>query len=105
MGTDLFRIMIPSTRLVLHKQFFSDNGINWWRTPPESPDCNPIENLWHGLKEFLQRGVKPRVKEELVQGIIAFWETVDIAKCCKYINHLSKVLPKVIECEGGPSGY
>ena len=32
------------------KSFFEDNGINWWRTPPESPDANPIENLWHELK-------------------------------------------------------
>ena len=30
--------------------FFTDKGINWWRTPPESPDANPIENLWHELK-------------------------------------------------------
>ena len=30
--------------------FFSDRGINWWRTPPESPDANPIENLCHELK-------------------------------------------------------
>ena len=32
-----------------------DNKINWWRTPPESPDLNPIEILWHELKEYLQR--------------------------------------------------
>ena len=32
------------------KEFFSQNGVNWWRTPPESPDANPIENLWHELK-------------------------------------------------------
>ena len=32
------------------KKFFEDNNINWWRTPPESPDANPIENLWHELK-------------------------------------------------------
>ena len=25
------------------RTFFENNGINWWRTPPESPDANPIE--------------------------------------------------------------
>ena len=32
------------------KAFFEQNGVNWWHTPPESPDANPIENLWHELK-------------------------------------------------------
>lgn len=32
------------------QQFMEEQGINWWRTPPESPDANPIENLWHELK-------------------------------------------------------
>lgn len=32
------------------QQFFHERSINWWRTPPESPDANPIENLWHELK-------------------------------------------------------
>ena len=32
------------------QQFFEENGINWWKTPPESPDANPMENLWHELK-------------------------------------------------------
>ena len=87
------------------QQFFQDRGINWRRTPPESPDCNPIENLCHELKEHWRREVKPRSKEELIQGVVSFWETVDVEKCCKFINHLAKVLPKVVECEGGPSGH
>ncbi len=34
------------------KAFLNDNGINWWPTPPESPDMNPIENVWHELKDY-----------------------------------------------------
>ena len=32
------------------QRFFSEKGSNWWRTAPESPDANPIENLWHEMK-------------------------------------------------------
>ena len=74
-------------------------------TPPESPDLNPIENLWHKLKEYVRREVKPEVKQELIDGIFTFWRTVNVAKCNKYINHLRKVIPKVIELDGGATGY
>ena len=47
----------------LAQRFYADNGINWWRTPPESPDLNPIENLWHEI-------VKPTNKQELIDGIV-----------------------------------
>ena len=91
------------SRLV--QEFYSSNGINWWKTPPESPDMNPIENLWHEMKEFLRREIKATTKDQLVNGIRQFWMTVDAAKCCRYIRHLKKVLPKVIEVEGHATGY
>ena len=87
------------------QQFYKDVGINWWHTPPESPDMNPIENLWHEMKEYMRREVKPTNKAELVEGITQFWATVDIYKCCRYIRHLRKVLPKVIEKGGDATGY
>ena len=85
--------------------FLEEMGIHWWRTPPESPDINPIENMWHELKEYLRREVKPTTKQELVNGIQEFWRTVDVTKCKKYIRHLRKVIPKVVEVEGAATGY
>ena len=85
--------------------FLKENDIHWWRTPAESPDLNPIENLWHELKEFIRREVKPRNKQQLCDGIIEFWRTVDVRKCEKYIKHLKKVIPQVIELNGNATGY
>ena len=40
----------PKHTSICARTFFENHNINWWRTPPESPDANPIENLWHELK-------------------------------------------------------
>ena len=92
--------------LSIHQlELAQQNNINWWKTTAESPDLNPIDNLWHELKEYLRRVVKPRTKDQLISGIHEFWETVTIEKCRKYVGHLKKVVPKVIEMNGGPTGY
>ena len=89
------------------RAFFEENDINWWRTPLESPDLNPIENLWHELKFYLESKVKPQNKKELVDGIKAFWtERVTEAKCAKYIDHvLKKLVPAVVEAKGAATQF
>ena len=62
-------------------------------------------SLWHELKEFIRREVKPKNKAELVEGIKRFWLTVDATKCQKYIRHLRKVIPRIIELNGNATGY
>lgn len=86
-------------------RFIEENNINYWPTPAESPDLNPIEMIWHELKSYLRRFVKPTNKEQLVNGIQEFWQTVTPEKCQQYIGHLRKVVPEVIRREGRASGY
>jgi len=88
----------------LASNFMEDYRINWWKTPSESPDLNPINMLWHEQKHFLRNIIKPRTKEELMNGIERFWnKRMDAEKCTKYIGHLHKVLPIVVEQQGKPS--
>lgn len=87
------------------KRYMTANDINWWPTPAESPDLNPIENIWGTMKEFLRNEYKPRGLEELKSGIREFWGKLTPATCTKYIDHLHTVIPIVIQKQGGPSGY
>ena len=79
--------------------------MTWWKTPPKSPDLNPIENLWDSLKQYLHTTYKPMNLEQLKQEIQQFWMslTPDVFQC--YNGHLHKVIPKVIEIGGNSSGY
>ena len=56
-----------ASRLI--EDFFEQRGINWWPTPPESPDFNPIENIWGLLKHYLRNVHKPCNLGQLRDGI------------------------------------
>ena len=85
--------------------FFEENNVNWWPTPPESPDLNPIENIWGSLKQYLRNTYKPRNLQELKNGIKQFLGTLTPEIFQRYISHLDKVMPVVVQKEGNPSGY
>ena len=50
------------------QEFLRVNNINWWRTPVEFPNYNPIENLWYELKEYSRHVIKPTTKQQLNWG-------------------------------------
>ena len=75
------------------------------KTPASSPDINPIENVWSAMKGFLSRTVKPRKRDELVDGIKRFWEGLSAQSCQRYIDHIHRVIPIVILNDGEASGF
>ena len=81
-----------------------DNNINWFKTPAESPDLNMIENVWSTMKYYVSKD-NPKNQEQLVNSIFKIWKShLTVTQCNRYIDHIFKVLPKVVEAEGGFSG-
>lgn len=81
---------------------FEEEGIFWWPTPP---DLNPIELIWGSLEQYLCTTYKPRNLQDLKNGIEQFWITLSPEICQRYIAHIHKVIPKIVEVNGEPSGY
>ena len=43
----------PKHCSAIARDFYMENDIDWWKIPPESPDLNPIQYIWHELKEYI----------------------------------------------------
>ena len=91
----------PKHTSSLARQFLNDNSIEWWKTPAESPDLNPIERVWSHLEQYLTHTYKPRNIADLINGKTVL-EHYTINQCTKYINHIHKVVPVIIAKEGEP---
>lgn len=105
-GHRLFHDNDPKHASNFIENFFHRNDVDWWPTPPESPDLNPIENIWGSMKQYLRTIYKPKNLQELKDGIEQFWITLTPEVCKRYIEHVTvKVIPKVVSVQGDPSGY
>ena len=49
--------------------------------------------------------MKPRSKDQLIAGIEQFWRNATVEKCRKYIQHLQKVIPRMIDMNGEATGF
>lgn len=86
-------------------QWLAQNGLNHFKTPAQSPDLNPIELVWNDLKFYIGKYVKPTTMQDLINGIITFWnEKVTIDYCNRKIDHLYKVIDTIFLLDGRASG-
>ncbi|GBN30377.1 Transposable element Tcb1 transposase [Araneus ventricosus] len=74
------------------------------RTPAQSPDLNPIENIWDHLNNRIRK-FKISSKNELREKLMSEWDKIEGNVCANLVKSMPKRLNEVIKCKGGPTHY
>ena len=88
------------------KAFLAQEGIEVLDWPGNSPDLNPIENLWAIMKSRMASQTFTN-RQQLLEAIIRSWFH-DIGQgdmLTNLIKSMPNRLAKVISAKGGHSGY
>ena len=74
--------------------------------PAESPDLNPIENIWQIIKIAIsKRRHRIHSTAELMKIIQEEWDALDIKIIQKIIGSMKKRCQDVIKAKGGHTKY
>ncbi len=84
--------------------WFKDHGIPVLNWPANSPDLNPIENLWGIVKRKMQNA-RPNNAEELKATIRATWALITPEQCHRLIDSMPRRIAAVIQAKGAPTKY
>jgi len=76
--------------------------ISWW--PPNSPDLNPIENLWKYVKDKLKKE-KFTTTEDFKNKIKDIWINIPYKIIYNLINSMPNRIDQVIKNNGDNIGY
>ena len=85
---------------------FEENGLTTLDWPGNSPDLNPIENLWAIIKKRIAK-MDCSTMEKLISAIIRTWyHDEEIAKICSIlVDSMPNRVALVIKERGGHTKY
>ena len=81
------------------RTFLSEEDVTVMEWPAQSPDMNPIENVWKFLKEIAEEN-NPRNVEVLWANLKVEWEKISVDECKTLIRSCSTKCQAVFESKG-----
>lgn len=86
-------------------QWFRDNGVEVLSWPGNSPDLNPIENLWARLKKLVS-AIRPSNRQQLIEATINCWyRVISPAELEKLVDSMPRRCAAVVNSRGYPTKY
>ena len=87
------------------KEYFCKQNYTVMDWPPQSPDLNPIENLWSIVKYRLSK-LEIAKKEDLIKNFMSEWKKLEDNQICKnLVDSMPKRVKEVIKNKGGAINY
>lgn len=86
------------------KKWFEENGIEVLDWPGNSPDLNPIENLWRSMKVKVNAKRHSNV-HDLIQNIKQAWIKVSQNECQRLVESMPRRIQSVLQNNGYPTKY
>ncbi len=86
------------------KSWFNDHGVTVLDWPANSPDLNPIENLW-GIVKRKMRDTRPNNVDDLKATVKETWASIPPQQCHKLITSMPHRIEAVIKAKAAPTKY
>lgn len=94
----------PKHTALIIKEYWQDNNIAVLDWPSQSPDLNPIENLWSILDRNL-KDRRPSNETELFEELKKGWEALPESQLMALVDSMPRRIERVIENQGAMTKY